>query len=68
MLTHFQYKPLYEHADIPGWRFSFYYMRQRHSGIYHPEGRIEWTSGFPAAKSILEAQIHDLMLFHVYDK
>lgn len=70
MLTHFQYKSLYENSEILGWRFSFYYMKQRYSGIYHSEGRIEWSSGIPSGDFItnLESQVHELMLYHVYDK
>ncbi|WP_075981549.1 YheE family protein [Bacillus massilinigeriensis] len=70
MLTHFQFKPLFEHKQIPGWSFSFYYQKQKINGIYHQNGSIEWTSIKPAEedeKKLIE-QIHELMLFHVYDK
>ncbi|PLR89935.1 YheE family protein [Bacillus sp. T33-2] len=70
MITHFQYKPLFENTKIPGWRISFYYKKQHFSGVYHQNGKIEWTGTVPATDIIhgLEAQIHELMLFHVYDK
>ncbi|MCM3586040.1 YheE family protein [Mesobacillus maritimus] len=70
MFTHFQIKPLYENTDIPGWRFSFYYLKQKYSGIYHQNGQIEWKDIQPTdeQQQKLESQIHELMLFHVYDK
>ncbi len=69
MLTHFQYKPLFENKNIPGWNFSFYYKKQRFSGIYHQTGKIEWTVNTPEQDDIetLTSQIHELMLFHVYE-
>jgi hypothetical protein len=70
MLTHFQYKPLYENADIPGWHFSFYYLKQKYNGVYNPNGQIEWSTTKPNEQDQkkLESQIHELMLYHVYDK
>jgi Family of unknown function (DUF5342) len=70
MITHFQYKPLYKHSQIPGWSFSFYSKRQKYTGIYHQDGKIEWTSTIPTKdeEELLTSQIHELMLFHVYDK
>jgi hypothetical protein len=70
MLTHFQYKSLYKNTDIPGWHISFFYKNQKYNGIYHQDGKIEWTDVTPSSGEIpqLEKQIHELMLFHVYDK
>lgn len=68
MITHFQYKPLYENKDMPGWRFSFFYKKEKITGIYHPDGRIEWTSGNAIKEESLINQIHEIMLFHEYDK
>ena len=70
MITHFQFKSLFENKDMPGWHFSFYYKKQKYTGIYQANGDIEWTSNIPAEDSTdtLKAQIHELMLFHVYDK
>ncbi|MBT2691113.1 YheE family protein [Bacillus sp. ISL-47] len=69
MLTHFQFKPLYENKQLPGWTFSFYFQKQKIAGIYHPDGKIEWTSGKPGSQAEdLKSQIHELMLFHVYDQ
>jgi hypothetical protein len=69
LLTHFQFKPLFENKNIPGWNFSFYYKKQRFSGIYHQTGKIEWTVNTPEQDDIetLTTQIHELMLYHVYD-
>jgi hypothetical protein len=70
LITHFQYKPLFENKDMPGWHVSFYFQKLKYTGIYHPNGDIEWTSNIPSADSekAMKAQIHELMLFHVYDK
>ncbi|MBM4764104.1 YheE family protein [Bacillus sp. B15-48] len=69
MLTHFQYKSLYKNADIPGWLISFYFNKQQYRGIYHQNGKIEWTGATPDSEDIqqLEKQIHELMLYHVYE-
>lgn len=69
LLTHFQYKPLFENKNIPGWNFSFYFKNKRYSGVYHQSGKIEWTVNTPEQKDIdtLTSQIHELMLFHVYE-
>jgi hypothetical protein len=69
LLTHFQFKPLFENKNIPGWNFSFYYKKQRFSGIYHQTGKIEWTVNTPEQNDIetLTTQIHELMLYHVYE-
>lgn len=70
MITHFQYKAIYQHQQLPGWTFSFYYQKQKFSGIYHHNGTIEWTSSHPKLEeeAAIKEQIHELMLFHVYDK
>ncbi|MBT2685805.1 YheE family protein [Bacillus sp. ISL-37] len=70
MITHFQFKSLFENKDMPGWHFSFYFKKQKFTGIYHQNGDIEWTSEEPSDEHIhqLKEQIHELMLFHVYDK
>lgn len=70
MITHFQYKSIYQHEQLPGWTFSFYFQKQKFSGVYHQNGSIEWTSNCPKHEdeTLLKEQIHELMLFHVYDK
>lgn len=69
MLMHFQFKPLFDNKNIPGWNFSFYYNKQRFTGIYHQTGTIEWTTIQPKPQELdaLVSQIHELMLFHVYE-
>ena len=70
MLTHFQFKPLYENEAIPGWLFSFYFKKLRRTGRYLQDGKIEWAENPPedADRKTLENQIHELMLYHVYDR
>lgn len=69
MIMHFQYKPLYENKNIPGWNISFYFEKQRFTGVYQKTGKIEWTSKPPEPEVLnqLTSQIHELMLFHVYE-
>ncbi|HEY4553837.1 MAG TPA: YheE family protein [Bacillaceae bacterium] len=70
MLQHFQYQSLYEDKRLPGWKFSFYHNGSRFEGLYHASGKIEWSSQAPegAVEPVLQKQIHDLMLYHVYDQ
>lgn len=69
MITHFQCFPLYKQPSIPGWRFTFYFQKRQYAGIYHPDGKIEWTLAPPedAKQERINKQIHELMVFHVYD-
>lgn len=69
MIMHFQYKPLFENTNIPGWNISFYFKKQRYTGVYHQTGDLEWTSNPPAEEDLkaLTSQIHELMLYHVYE-
>lgn len=69
MITHFQFQPLYQNSQLPGWKFSFYFKKQQISGIYHQSGAIEWTSAQPDKmdEQQLEKHVHELMLFHVYE-
>lgn len=69
MITHFQCKPLYSDASIPGWTISFFSNKQYYQAIYHKDGQIEWTSLTPVAETEEEYKkaIHELMLFHVYE-
>jgi len=38
--------------------------------VYHPDGKIEWkTERFnPENEDEIKKQIHEIMLYHVYDK
>ncbi|MGG0719260.1 DUF5342 family protein [Robertmurraya massiliosenegalensis] len=68
MITHFQYKPLYDNQEMPGWRFSFYFNKEKYFGVYQPDGTIEWTTPLASEdKEIISKQVHEIMTFHVYD-
>ncbi|MDQ0174808.1 DUF5342 family protein [Bacillus chungangensis] len=68
-MQHFQYESLYHNEQIPGWRISFYFKKQKWEGIYHSNGKIEWRNPLPAAdQTDIEKQVHELMIFHVYDQ
>lgn len=69
MLQHFQYKPLYENKQLPGWKVQFYYQKQRYECVYHQDGKIEWSSSEPPVQmqEKIKIQIHEFMLFHVYE-
>lgn len=67
MITHFQYKPLFEH--LPGWDISFFYKGKYYDAVYHKDGRIEWKKEKPDSGHLkdITSHIHELMLFHVYE-
>ncbi|USK93690.1 DUF5342 family protein [Rossellomorea marisflavi] len=64
MIQHFQYRSMYENKELPGWYISFFYGGVKHEGTYHKDGRIDCK---PALDEKSAKQIHDLMLFHVYE-
>lgn len=67
MIQHFTYEKLYK-GELPGWRISFYYNREKINAIYHGDGDIEIES--PQAYELspqLKKNINELMLYHVYD-
>jgi hypothetical protein len=66
MLTHFQWKS----SNRREWSFSFFYEGQFISGIYYKDGKIDWSHSMltDESKKKLEPRIHDLMLYHVYEK
>lgn len=66
-MQHFQFQPHYADARIPGWKFSFYSAKRLYTGIYHSDGKVSWTGDPPEDCTNLEKQVHDLMIFHVYD-
>ncbi|MFT4417073.1 YheE family protein [Fredinandcohnia humi] len=69
MISHFQWKPLFKSRKIPGWSFSFFLHGIKYTGTYNKDGSIDWN-GVQPDSSILEditKQIHELMLFHVYE-
>lgn len=70
MIQHFQYNSLYQNEQLPGWTISFYYNKEKFEGIYHSDGRIEWITQHQlenGQEENLKKQIHELMLYHVYD-
>lgn len=69
MINHFQYKPLFNQATLPGWRISFFFLGTLYNGIYHKNGQIEWGAMSPPKdrEQEIHMQIHELMLFHVYE-
>lgn len=69
MLTHFQWKPLYKQASLPGWRITFYFNGSHYDAIYHKSGLIEWGTIAPPKddEELVISQIQELMLFHVYE-
>ncbi|KIL45583.1 YheE family protein [Jeotgalibacillus soli] len=72
MIQHFHFQPMFENKQLPGWTISFTYEGQRISGIYHKTGSIEWTSEphfhSEEAEQAVKKQIHELLLYHVYDE
>jgi hypothetical protein len=60
---------MYQNQQLPGWTFSFYFNKHKYTGSYHQNGDIQWTSLPPNTEDEpkLKKQIHELMLFHVYD-
>ncbi|MGF2615219.1 hypothetical protein FZC84_09960 [Rossellomorea vietnamensis] len=69
MIQHFQFKSMYANKNLPGWTFSFYYKGTRYEGSYHKNGTIEWKGAQPPSvdDEMIQKQIHELMLFHVYE-
>lgn len=67
MIQHFNYKPLYANAQLPGWRLQFFYERQRYEAEYEKDGSIKWLTAPPSNEQKVKEMIHELMLFHVYE-
>ncbi|MEK5109588.1 YheE family protein [Cytobacillus sp. FSL K6-0129] len=70
MISHFQFQSLYENKELPGWKFSFFHHGKKYLGVYHRDGKIEWLSTVPDQnhEEKLKSHIHELMLYHVYDR
>ncbi|ARK29150.1 YheE family protein [Halalkalibacter krulwichiae] len=70
MLSHFQWKELRNNLVRREWAFSFFFDGNYITGIYHKNGEIDWGEANLTSnqKEILEPQIHDLMLYHVYEQ
>ncbi|MCP3741630.1 YheE family protein [Rossellomorea sp. BNER] len=69
MISHFQFKNMYNNKQLPGWVFSFYFKGIKYEGNYHKNGEIEWIGQSPGEENqeFIKKQIHELMLFHVYE-
>ena len=71
MIQHFHFQSMFENKQLPGWTFSFTFEGQQISGMYHKTGTIEWTSTHSFSteeeENNVKKQIHELMLYHVYD-
>lgn len=71
MFQHFTIQPfLSKKSRRKNYQFSFFYQNIHYHGIYNYNGAIEWIHPIPkeSDRSDLESQVHELMLFHVYDK
>lgn len=70
MLSHFQWKPLNKNLLKLSWEFSFYYHGTYYQGVYYNNGNIEWfhTELEEETRKVLEAKVHELMLYHVYEE
>ncbi|MFS0613640.1 DUF5342 family protein [Lederbergia ruris] len=69
MFQHFQVQTILPNQQHLGWKFSFFYKQRKISGLYYPNGQIHWESPltFLESRDKLEKQVHDLMIFHIYD-
>jgi hypothetical protein len=67
VIQHFQFKNMYKNKKLPGWVFSFYFEGTKYNGNYHKNGDIEWDKLVPPKEDTIKKQIHELMLFHVYE-
>lgn len=70
MISHFQIKPFYKNSLLPGWHLSFFFKGQSVKATYHKDGKIEFdgSATFSPEEIVqVEKQIHELMLFHVYE-
>ncbi|WP_246939152.1 YheE family protein [Bacillus pinisoli] len=69
MLSHFTYKPLFKDQSLPGWMIRFYFKGNFYEATYQKDGTILWKDATPSADDLEKviSQIHELMLYHVYD-
>jgi len=69
MLTHFTYKPfLSPESRRREYQLSFFFKGVNYTAIYHYNGSIDWqVEPEESDKRSLISQIHELMLFHVYE-
>ncbi|HET7616128.1 MAG TPA: DUF5342 family protein [Bacillales bacterium] len=71
MFQHFTFKPMPSKKRLrKDYRISFYYKGTYFRAVYRYNGKIDWDDTVPAddEREKVESQIHELMLFHVYDR
>ncbi len=70
MFSHFQYKSVGLKARKPKWEISFFYQGSYYRALYLHDGQFDWFEPAPpkSEQEKLQSQIHELMLFHVYEK
>ncbi len=69
MLTHFTYHPfIAPDSRRREYQISFFHKGTQYQAVYHYNGTITWVEA-PAQEdqAQLVSQIHELMLFHVYE-
>ncbi|MBB6449555.1 hypothetical protein HNR44_001504 [Geomicrobium halophilum] len=68
VLTHFQFKTLKNNWISKKWKVSFFHQGKLCEGIYLQDGTIEWENK-PSVEQLekVEMQVHDLMLYHIYE-
>ncbi|WP_096201502.1 DUF5342 family protein [Bacillus sp. FJAT-45350] len=69
MISHFNWKERDATLIKKEIQFSFFFKGEYYQGMYYSDGTITWTERQPdgQAKENLEMQIHDLILYHVYE-
>lgn len=67
MIQHFNFKPMFENTQLPGWYISFFYKQQRYEAEYAKDGTIRFLQNAPEDEQKVKDMVHELMLFHVYD-
>lgn len=69
MISHFQWKPLFKKAQLPGWKISFFIMVHTMKAFITKRVILNGALSFRPheVEPTLKEEIHELMLFHVYD-
>lgn len=71
MFSHFQFKEIATKRRYrKAYEFSFFYQGDHYRGFYNPNGKIDWYEPTPPEDIVdkLQTQVHELMLFHVYEQ
>ncbi len=70
MISHFQYKSVGSKVRKPKWEVSFFHQGTYYRTLYLHTGEFEWFQPAPpeSEQNKLQSQIHELMLFHVYEQ